>query len=259
MCIYAFAADDSLATRKSSGHRFERRYAALSCDGQIRSRWCSRQRPSRTHRAPLVRARRGRGVAHRPLRHGARRRRSPRPTVRQVDAEVLIAALVTDACALLVGGGEVKRQRVAATRRPEEHDRPITEQLLQGDCIPVQGNRSIVVGDEQVNMSDSYRVHGPSPRSHPPSAECAARCGRPTTPAHGRRLADPPLTRRTVMTAIKSITTTTRRPESAFEFDEARVAAGSFLALQRPNARGGRDRSVKHLPGAAQARPEPCC
>jgi hypothetical protein len=81
------------------------------------------------------------------------------------------AALVTDACALFVRLGEGKRDRVAASRRPEEHDRPITEQFLHVEHIPVEGHGSIMIGDEQMNMSDPYRVHGPS-QVQPPSEVC---------------------------------------------------------------------------------------
>jgi hypothetical protein len=91
-------------------------------------------------------------------------------TIRQVDPKVLVAALVADAGTLLLGDGEVKRERVSASRSTDGHDGPVPEQLIHAKGILVERDGTLVLGDKQMHVADPYRTHGLS--SDPVARAC---------------------------------------------------------------------------------------
>jgi hypothetical protein len=76
-----------------------------------------------------------------------------------MDAEVFPSTPLTDSLSFLIGECEMEREGVTPIWRSKEDDRPISETLLHAEHVAVEGDRSVVIGYEEVNVADADRGH----------------------------------------------------------------------------------------------------
>lgn len=72
---------------------------------------------------------------------------------------MLPASLLPHSSTLIVRDREMQRERVATVGGAQEHDRSISKSLLHSEDVSVEVDRPIMVGDEEVNVTDPDRCH----------------------------------------------------------------------------------------------------
>ena len=85
-----------------------------------------------------------------------------RRTVPKMNAEMLEAALPADAGALVIGDGQVKRERVAPAWRAHEDNVAITKLFFHAERLGIEGDGTRTVSHQEVDVTNADRSQGSS-------------------------------------------------------------------------------------------------
>ena len=73
---------------------------------------------------------------------------------------MFISTLLTDTSSLLFGRGKMEGEGIAAPRCAKKNNRPVAEEFIHAECVPIELRSTVVVGDKKVDVANPSRTHG---------------------------------------------------------------------------------------------------